>query len=150
MEDEDALPKIVDELRGDLIPNAASVKEQLARHLASRLEELYESLDFIVECAKTRSCREEALAESQKYMIKRQGHDAIPEPPKECGSLTLTSIESIQRELVSIHQTEDRIAALRTFCSLERRLEPIEVCVGTFAGAIDEMIQLDIDIARGK
>jgi hypothetical protein len=56
----------------------------------------------------------------------------------------------MESQLPQIRNAPNRLEAFNRFAAIEIALEPVEECVSKLADWIEEEIQLEIDIARGK
>ena len=146
------LKAMVDVIRSGVLPSDESVAITLAEHLESRFEELYAALDFVVESLVGVPGPEAALKKGQYFAEAERGTlDTL-----KCSldgfapKYTLNSLEKIQERLPEILKTTGRLDAFHRFSLLEKELEPIEVSVHRLADEVEQMIQLEIDVRRGK
>ena len=127
------------------------VKGLLVEHLASRIEDVFEALDFVVENSQCPD-REAAIKDSYRFAL--TGRDAIG--PNRC---TLEEVESrhstaflveLRQKLSEIGDSSNRFEAFQRFAVLELQLEFVEDNVQELVAGIEHAIQMAIDIARGK
>jgi hypothetical protein len=142
------LQKIVEEIRAGILPSDESVATALTEHLESRFEDVFGSLDFIVENSRVACNRQEALKESQDYGQARRSPQSGP--THSTPQYTLDSIEKLHGRVPEMLKAADRLDAFQSFSVLEKELEPIEDCVHGLAAEIDQAIQMEIDRRRGK
>jgi hypothetical protein len=123
----------------------------LVEHLTSRFEELYDSLDFIVENAGIDD-RAEALRRSQYAAAAEAGQviASFKALDKYRSSVDLHSIAALADRIADIASARDRVEAFARFADIEGQLEPIEEPVHNAAAGVDEAIQAETDRRRGK
>lgn len=145
------LNKILEVIKDGVLPTPDAVKEVLAEHLESRFDELSDALDFVVESTRIED-NEEAL---------RVAHFDVASTGLTIASLlkamaefespyTLRSIDELRARIPEIRTAADRLEGFQRFSEIEGLLEPIEEPVLNQAAEVDRMIQMEIDIARGK
>lgn len=145
------LEEVLDKLRSGILPTDQAVAAILGRHLESRIEDLYAELDFIKDGLIGPLDREGAIKESQYVSEFKDGRTKAVCPRNEfVGTYTIRSVEDIHDQLRQIGEAVGRLDAFSRFAQLERELEKIESPVEQLASEVDQMIQLQIDIARGK
>ena len=144
--------EIIDQIRSAVLPTDASVASTLAKHLESRLEDLEGALGFVTECLESVPDREAALklsqynAECERGQVQPSEYSPVAFTPR----WTVKSIEQLRDRVPEIRGATDRLDAFHRFSLLEVELEPIESCVHKFASKVQDMIQMEIDIRRGK
>lgn len=138
-------------IRGGVIPEKSIVISTLVEHLESRVEEFYESLDFIVENTKFTD-REDALIYCQYYeSIQNSELDPKAVSPDEyTPRFTLNSIDQANAKVANIVHACDNVDAFYRFSVIEREIEPIERIIYSAYMEVEAMIQREIDLARGK
>src|ERR1700692_482315 len=139
---------IANEIRSGLLPSDETVATTLADHLQDRFSYLNESLESIVENSRLKD-REDAFNESQYYAESQRSAHGLSRSsfqPK----YSLHSIREMESQLPQIRNAPNRLEAFNRFAAIEIALEPVEECVSKLADWIEEEIQLEIDIARGK
>lgn len=143
-----SLQRIVDELRGLVVPDLSAVTETLCRHLESRFEDVWDAVDFIVSTTPAES-REDGLKVAQfDQNIDGREIDALLadfEPRWSEGT-----VRALERRVADVEAATDRLDAFSRFSQLEAELEKIEEPVYATALEIDHAIQLQIDQMRGK
>jgi hypothetical protein len=66
-------------------------------------------------------------------------------------AITIEALDELRSHVGGgIRRAQTRLEAFHEFSLLESQFEPIESCVGELASRIDQAIQLEIDIRRGK
>jgi hypothetical protein len=146
------LPIIVDEIRSRVLPTEAAVADTLATHLRNRFADLDDNLTLIVENMNLGTGKELALGASQFYAeVERTGGQPPPEALKAfVPKYTLQSIRDLEAQAVQVGTAATRLEAFQRFSHIENDLEPIELCVGRMAQAVDLAIQQELDRRRGK
>jgi len=145
------LAAVVDEFRSGLLPSEEAVAGTLADHLHDRFLSLDDGFEFIVDNSNVKD-KEEALRDSQYYaemertVNSPQALDKRNFVPK----YLLRFIDELEARIDQVRNAATRLEAFGRFSEIERELEPIEECVNAMVWGIDEAIQLQIDIARGK
>lgn len=151
MSDQRTLERIVETIRGDVLPSTEVVIATLAEHLTSRFQELYDALDFVVANTAVDD-REEAFRRSQYGAAVEAGQitPSLEALQAYTPSVTLDTLAGLQGRIAAIGRASDRLEAFDRFAKIERELEPIEEPVHTAAAEVDELIQAEIDRRRGK
>jgi hypothetical protein len=145
------IAKAVKEFRSVINHNDDTVKEVLFNHFLSRIEEIHDALKFIVDntrCPDT----ETAIRDSfQLHMdiCKKEGR-STKSLAKFADRHSIKFLSSMQKKLNSIKTAGDRLESFHIFSTLESEFEPVEQSVSELAAKVDEMIQMEIDSARGK
>ena len=149
--DQPTLERIVEAVRGDMLPSTEAVTGTLVKHLNSRFEELYDALDFIVQNTEVND-RPEAFRRSQYALAIHAGHIApsFSALAEYRPSVDFDSLAKLEARIAEIASAPDRVEAFNRFARIEAELEPIEAPVHRGAAEIDEQIQAEIDRRRGK
>jgi len=144
---------ISEALRASLLLDAEGIRTALSTHLRSRLDEIEESIDFIVENAHPDRSREEALKAVQYWNADRNRN---PGAYAESAFMTFTpqytlaNIDQWRREASAINGVADKLEMFNWFADIEDEFEPLEELLNKVAGLIDSAIQDEIDRIRGK
>jgi len=146
--------KIISVLKANLPINDETISRTLADHLASRLLDLDGSLEFIKDNVGSDNAPdlETALRYSQFYVASKDNKQRadIEGFKKFKAEQTYNGLERIKVDIPLIHKAVSRIETFKVLANLEKKLEKIEPSVFQLERDIDEYIQLQIDIARGK
>jgi hypothetical protein len=148
---EDITRKAVEDIRSQIALDDARITTVLAEHMESRIEDLMSTVDFIVDNLPAPD-REAALKMSQHYSDYQRGDAAATQAelkdykPK----YDLAYVEGIRQSIPSISSAPERVEAFSRFADLEAALEPVETIIDAMDRDLDESIQLQIDIMRGK
>jgi hypothetical protein len=137
---------IAKQLRSDLPLDDVEIRQSLIVHLTDRLDGLESQLDFISE-----NTRDET-AEVLRWVQFWKGTPA-PAPallPTFVAPHDLTSIANWRVAIEMLSTITDKLEMFDQFATIEDEFEPLEEMINEIAGEIDEHIQLQIDIARGK
>lgn len=142
---------VVDEFRSGLLPSDQAVAGTLADHLRDRFLNLDDGLEFIVDNSNVKD-KEEALRDGQYYaeMERTMNPPHALDKRNFVPKYFLRSIEELEAQVDQVRNAVSRLEAFGSFSTIERELEPVEECVNAMVWGIDEAIQLQIDIARGK
>jgi hypothetical protein len=144
------LEPLINDLRSLALPTLDSVIGTLSDHLRSRVDELRDSLDFIVAQTDVDDTAS-ALKLAQFEPVDPFDFVRWPEKlPDFVATWTLHDIELLESDIASIDLSTQRLEAFEAFSRIEKRLETIEDPVHSTAASIDSAIQMEIDIARGK
>lgn len=140
----------VSTFRAGLFPEPSAVAGALADHVSSRLDEVREDLDFIVDGSRLAS-REEAFGASQLLAAVKSG-DAPPDLPLEQfrPNWTTADIEALVQTNDGLRRVVSPLDAFAAFSELEANLEAFERPIDGLVELIDRHIQQEIDLARGK
>jgi hypothetical protein len=150
----DGFEEIASKLRSEIGIDANTLAQVLSGHLVSRLDELREGLDFICENVERDATHEKELKKIQFW--KKTGRIPKNETDQQYivyePKYTLANLSEWQAkaEQLETQVGEGKLKLLREFCEIERHLELLEEMVNEVASLIDQAIQLEIDIARGK
>jgi hypothetical protein len=148
--DDRTLKGIVETLRADVVPSYDALVETLTGHLNSRVEDLRDSLDFVVANSGIPD-REDALLIAQAMAAVSRGEFAWERDPHEYNaSWSLDEIGRVEEQIVEVASANDRLGAFAAFSGIEERLEPIEKEVEGLVILVDRAIQDEIDRTRGK
>jgi hypothetical protein len=144
------LLRIVVGLRASLIPDAADVSALLAEYLEDRFAEFFVQLQYIAENLQSVTDEAGALAEAYSYRDSRVkfADGEIPKPKLEPQQIAW--IREREQLISMVRAAETRIEAFERFAVLERDLEPIETAVEDLVIEIDNYIDMQVDIMRGK
>ena len=142
----------VSELRAGLPEDAMNIPEAMAIHLDSRIEQLFDALDFISESARPPITRAEALSHACGFIVSKQSDAELRDrtPRGFTGDISLRTTDRVREAANLIRVQTDMIAAFRGFAAAEAQLEHLEFAAFAFAAAVESMIQQEIDILRGK
>jgi hypothetical protein len=142
---------MIDDLRAGIIPSVDSVKKNLSEHLAGRIADIWDALDFVIDNSGIES-RGEALQVAQAMAAVGRGE--LNPPPKNPwmykAKWSISTVEALDDDISTIGGADDRLYAFASFSQLEERLEPIESEVDDLVGLVDRMVQDEIDRRRGK
>jgi hypothetical protein len=124
--------------------------EELADHLDSRLEELRDGLNYVVSATSIET-EEEVLVLAQLP----QDFDVLRIALKDAAATvhnlrTTADLDMLATEITAVREIEDSIDSFNQFAELEAKLESIENPVNELVRRVDESIQLEVDMARGK
>jgi hypothetical protein len=147
----DMVPRAVEEFRAIMDLSDDSVAQLLVEHIRSRIQEVFSALEFIVEntrCADAQT----AIRDSYGFNKARREQRGLPDIRIEGlaerhSTQFLTELSDRLREITA---GTDRFEAFQAFSNLESSLEPVEESVQELAAEVDGMIQMQLDIARGK
>jgi hypothetical protein len=143
------LDQIALTLREGFIPTVDATKSILKDHLESRVAELSESLDFIVDGSSIPD-RASALLVAQEEGPRPATLRRRSSSSRTSSMWTLDQVEAYASEISAIGDATDRLAAFEVFAGLEEKFEPIEERVHALSAAIDQAIQDEVDRIRGK
>lgn len=149
----DTLGKVaMEQLRGSLPQDATNIARAMAAHLEARIEDLLDSLDFLSKTARIRMTREQALRDACEYVQSRNRDADLLDrmPPGFDGKLSLATVEHVNQTCNEILEARDALAAFSRFAAAETELEHLEFATLELASEVEAMIQLEIDIARGR
>jgi hypothetical protein len=150
----DDIAQIASKLRCEIGIEAGSLAQLLSDHLVSRLDGVYEQLDFICENVGSGATPASELKHVQFWKATgslpdtRADERFVAYAPK----YTLDRLDEWRRsaEQLRTRAGEGKLNLLREFCEIEQELEPLEEMVNEVASLIDRAIQLEIDMALGK
>jgi len=147
----DFIPNAVKDFRASVDLNDESVAELLVKHLQSRIQEVFHNLKFIVE---NTACpdAQTAIRDSQAFNEERRERYGLPRVKMQglAERHSIDFLKDLLRRLEEITAGRDRFEAFRAFSLLEYIFEPVEESVQELANEVDGIIQMQIDIARGK
>lgn len=144
------LERIADDLRTEVVPTTDSLAETLRDHVHSRVEEIWDALDFVEEATRVPD-RATAFQLSQFAAGSERGEaNPLSNPYEYAGKWTLEDVEAIATDAEGILAATDVLDAFARFSDLEERIEPIESEVYALVSEVDSAIQLEIDRRRGK
>jgi hypothetical protein len=143
--------KAVKEFRKQIKINDETVVRILGNHLESRIREVHNDLDFIVTntgCPDKETAIHDSLtiaADIRKHYgkIKKSKDNLHPR-------YSLEYLDVLTSKLSEIYAARNSLEAFGIFSDIETELEPIEEDISEVAVEIDNEIQMQIDIARGK
>jgi len=144
------LKSIVMQLRTRLIPDVADVSALLAEYMEDRFRDFYVHLRYIAENLQTVADEEDALAEVYSYNNSRAHYPDSENPKQILEPHPLVWIREREQRIPTIQMASSRIEAFERFSALERDLEPTESAVMDLVFEIDNYIDMQIDIMRGK
>ena len=150
----DGVAEIASKLRSEIGIEASTLAQLLSDHLVSRLDDLYEQLDFICQNVGRGATHASELKHIQFW--KATGCLAESEADQRfvayAPKYTLGRLDDWRRsaEQLRTRVGEEKLKLLGEFCEIERQLEPLEEMVNEVASLIDRAIQLEIDMALGK
>jgi hypothetical protein len=140
-------------LRAGLPLDAEGIRTALSTHLTSRLDGIEESIDFVRESTHPDRNKEEALKGVQYWNADRSRNPWVCAEPAFTmfrPRYTLASIEQWRREVAALHGVADKLEMFNRFADIEDDFEPLEELLSEVAGLIDNAIQAEIDLRRGK
>jgi hypothetical protein len=151
MADDNNVPKAVQEFRNIFELDDNSVSNLLTDHLLSRIQGVLDSLAFIVE---NTGCpdRETAIRDSHAFNVARCKEEGrgIRKLVSTEDRHSLTFLSDLRKKVKDITRAANRLDTFDRFSLLESEFEPVEQSVHELAAEVDRMIQMEIDIARGK
>ena len=140
------LRHVGDVIRAAVLPTPSSVVANLTGHLTSRVDELWDSLDFIADNSRIAD-RAQALRIAQEGPA---AEGAVQGPELAPGSWSVSGIEALSSQILGVAAAADRLSAFEQFADIEERLEPLERQVHALEAVVDELVQDEIDRRRGK
>jgi len=150
--DDARLQEALDSMRVGLPISDASLGQTLADNLLSRIDEVLESLDFLVNTAQVEMNQSDVLAAAQGHAL-----DAVQQdPPYESIPkglelpVSVAELDAISLAAQHVASSPDCVSAVVAFAEPDKRLERVEFMVDGLARAVDEMIQNEVDAALGK
>ena len=150
--DDEELEKVVAEFRQGVSIDGGSLCVTLAENLENRIEQQFGVLDFISGAATTKMGREKALSEAQAFTLgeieRCPPYRPLPKRLEE--KVSLAQLEEMQAIPDQVKNEKDLVKAFEIYANCNTALERIEYMTGQLAAAIEDMIQNEIDIARGK
>jgi hypothetical protein len=145
-----SVPCVVDQLRCGVIPEVSDVATVLADYMDDRFADFYGSISEICEYIQKGSGLERGLAEAYEYRESRLSNPDNEIPPPKLERRDLAWFKELESKIPEIRQASTRLDAFRRFAEIERALEPVETAVIEVVVEIDNHIQQQIDIMRGK
>ncbi|MDQ3690492.1 MAG: hypothetical protein M3406_10745 [Chloroflexota bacterium] len=147
---DESVKGIVESLRASIVPTVEAVVESLVGHLRSRLAELWDGMDFVVENTALAD-REEVFKVAQLLHAVERG-DAAPETETVDyrAPLALVDVEGLSGAIDNLESVTERLEAFARFSEVEERLEAFERMVYAVVSWVDGQIQHLTDLARGK
>jgi len=147
----DLVPSAVAEFRATIDLNDESVAQLLVEHLRSRIQDVFDALYFIVENTRCPDI-ETAIRDSHGFGEARRRRHGLPQPKPEDlkGQHSIDYLTNMTSRLSDITAGSDRFESFQAFSALESSFEVVEENVQELAAEVDGMIQMQIDIARGK
>jgi hypothetical protein len=145
------VPRAVEEFRASASLDDTSVRRLLAEHMTTRLDEVTDGLRFIVENTRCPE-PETAIRDSFGFNMARRKREGLPikDLSQAENRHTTSFIQNARQRVSDVSAAQDRLEAFHRFGQLETEFEPVEESVHVLVGEVDAMIQLQIDIARGK
>lgn len=140
---------IIAELRSGLIPEASDIATLLADYTEDRFADFYGYLHDIAQNTKG-SGPEQGLAEAYAYRKSRLANQENEIPPAILEHRDLAWFKHLEGDIQQIREASTRLEAFERFAEIERALEPVETAVLELVVEIDNYIQLQVDIMRGK
>ena len=143
---------IAEILRGGLLEGEGAVDDVLAANLEARLDGIEEDLRFISEESRPKPDSVEALRRAQEFTL-AQVRQSPPyrKVPKRLGDpVSVEDLADLRAVSDTIANSSDPLAAFTLYAEADVEIERIEYLTGKLAAAIDQYIQLQVDIARGK
>ena len=145
-----ALDDIVEALRSGLMPTVETTVETLTGHLTSRVDEIWDALDFTVDNTGIED-RAHALQIAQLHAAAERGEaDPSMDPWRYQAAWSVEVIAALGSQIRALESASDRLEAFARFSEIEELIEPIEKEVMQLSGYVDGMIQYQVDLARGK
>ena len=147
----DLVPRAVDEFRVIVDLTDRTIAELLVEHMRSRIQDVWSALEFVVENTQCPDA-ETAIRDSCEFNAARRKQQGLPRGRTEdlTEHYSTHFLNELTNRLTEITAGADRFDAFRAFSNLELSLEPVEESVQELAAEVDGMIQMQIDIARGK
>lgn len=146
------LPVIVSALKEGIQLDVVAIAGCLANHIGSRIDEMEHSLAFVAESSAARLTPEEELRRIQFWaqynVLPRDREDPAFMSYRACRSMDDLARWRVAGEHLRVEQ--DKYQLFGRFADVETEMEPLEEKIHEVAGLLDEAIQLEIDIARGK
>lgn len=149
--DEDLISKAVQEFRNIIVHNDETVRTLLFDHLLSRIHQAEDALKFVVENTGYTDY-ETAIRDSYELhmeLCKQEGRSTTL-LSKSAARHSMTYLSGLKDRIKSILKGADHLDSFHRFSVFESEFEPVEQSVSELETKIDEMIQLQVDIARGK
>ncbi|HEX7950146.1 MAG TPA: hypothetical protein VF494_07340 [Candidatus Limnocylindrales bacterium] len=147
---EGELARIVGELRAGALPSARDVAAVLAAHLRSRLDELWDGLDFVATNTVLED-RAAALHAAQfAAAIERGEVDPSMDPGQYRASWSPARVGGLDLRIAAVEASPERLTAFERFSEIESELETLERDAHALVSYVDGYIQYQIDLARGK
>jgi hypothetical protein len=149
---DDCRERAIDQLRESLPGDASRLGEAMATHLNARIDELVGTLDFISDATRPQLGRERALADAVAFVEGRRADPDIQDrmPFGYTGRVSLHAVNHVREAADALEPQANAIATFRSFAAAELELEHLEFPANELAAEIDGMIQLQVDIERGK
>jgi hypothetical protein len=144
------LQQIIISLRVSLIPDAADVSALLAEYLEDRFADFFGQLRYIAENLQSVTDEVGALAEAYSYRDSRVKFPDGEIPKRKLERQPIVWIREREQFISTVREAGTRIEAFERFAVLERDLEPIETAVEDLVVEIDNYIDMQVDIMRGK
>ena len=151
MHNDSLVPEAVQEFRDIIKLDDNSVSNLLADHLLSRIKAVLDSLAFVVQNTRCPD-RETAIRDSHAFNLARckQEGRSIQALVSAEDRHSLKFLSNLRKKVKGIRRAAERLDSFHRFSLLESEFEPVEQSVHELAGEVDGMIQLQIDISRGK
>jgi hypothetical protein len=147
----DGLPIITQSLKNGMLPNMAGIRNSLADHLISRIEEMENALHFLATDSGARLSPAEELRRVQFW----GEHGYVPSPDDRrfqsyAAAHSMETLNQWRSEADALREENDKLELFRRFAAQEGTLEPLEERINDAASSLDEAIQFAVDQARGK
>lgn len=149
---EDMFPKILENLRTGFLANENSLQKILIENLEQRVKEVLKNLHFIsVDCGIS-SDQVSALSKAKRFTIAnlKKFPPYEPIPPNLEKRLTFTKIKSVEKNINYIKKSNNELYAFKKYADSDVFLERIEFVVNKFVNAINQAIEMQSDLKRGK
>lgn len=142
----------IDEIKKSVSLLDSDVANYLDSHLQSRINDLEEDLDFIIEMLPHCKNRDDAIRFSNYIKSSEAGDFDLEDLDFENfeSGISIKDIDDIKASLNNLKNESNKIEAFKLFSMLEPKLEKIESLVIGIVADLDYMIQMEIDKRRGK
>lgn len=147
---EDHISNAVRDFRLNISLDDKSIGQLLTEHLHSRIENVLDYLKFIIE---NTSCpdREAAIKDSFRFSQSQREKDGLSKYTYDVEKRhSLSFLNELIEQLPTITEPNEKYESFNRFSLLESEFEAVEESVNMLTAAVDDMIQMEIDIARGK
>lgn len=147
-----AIVAVTTKFRAELGNRFAEIRPALIADFQARLSEVDQALDFIRKNARTEMSVEDSLRFAQFHALasKQSPEKGIARVEDLVPAYGARDLSRIRSGLRSLEKAPDHVSAFARYARLVERLSPIFSDVLSLASGIEEMIQMQIDIARGK
>lgn len=151
LQNKNLVPDAVAQFRATVDLDDDSIAQLFAKHLESRIHDVFEALDFVVENTRYPD-RETAIRDSYGFAKARRKQSG-PSGDYSRDAEKRHSVEflnNLVKRLPEITKKKDRFESFQRFALLESGFEVVEKNVQKLAAEIGGMIEVESDRARGK